>query len=357
MSFICIPMRMNLIKAHGEKGFGPFSFERSATFPPQADHVLVDLFFIHGRLGGCVKAPRQSSPWFVIFSFLHSFIIFISCPASLYILSHQILYYSKFQITYFAPLSSQPILPSSFLTLFSFKILFSLQLLVSISHSYYFCPIQTHKTYCLVKGHLISFSPALKYSHALSTFDNLCQLVVVRLGVVALFFQFYLQSFTNSVFQISNFSGLSYSFFHLKFLFCHFSLFFFFFWLWCTSLSSCPFIFLSSPFLFFFLFPYIPNFNFSLSQPGFCSSLLVFPLPLSFHNHFPSLQISLKLFFVCFFPLIPIPPTLVLAHLLLIVLWQILFSNLAPIFLLIIYYVSFLFLSHFTLFYIILISV
>ena len=61
MSFICIPMRMNLIKAHGEKGSGPFSFERSATSPPQADHVLVDLFFIHGRLGGCVKAPRQTS--------------------------------------------------------------------------------------------------------------------------------------------------------------------------------------------------------------------------------------------------------------------------------------------------------
>ena len=50
---------MNLIKAHGEKGSGPFSFERLATFPPQADHVLVDLFFIHDRPGGCVKAHRQ----------------------------------------------------------------------------------------------------------------------------------------------------------------------------------------------------------------------------------------------------------------------------------------------------------
>ena len=50
---------MNLIKAHGEKGSGPFSFERLATSPPQADHVLVDLFFIRGRPAGCVKAPRH----------------------------------------------------------------------------------------------------------------------------------------------------------------------------------------------------------------------------------------------------------------------------------------------------------
>ena len=35
---------MNLIKAHGGKGSWPFSFERSATSPPQGDHVLVDLF-------------------------------------------------------------------------------------------------------------------------------------------------------------------------------------------------------------------------------------------------------------------------------------------------------------------------
>ena len=52
-------MRMNLIKAHGVKGSRPFSFERSATFPPQADHVLVVLSFICGGPGGCVKAPRQ----------------------------------------------------------------------------------------------------------------------------------------------------------------------------------------------------------------------------------------------------------------------------------------------------------
>ena len=32
----------------------------TATFPPQADHVLVVFFFICGGRGGCVKAPRQS---------------------------------------------------------------------------------------------------------------------------------------------------------------------------------------------------------------------------------------------------------------------------------------------------------
>ena len=60
MSFIRIPMPMNLIKANGEKGSGPFSFERSATFPPQADHFLVDLFSSVAARGGPVgRAPQQ----------------------------------------------------------------------------------------------------------------------------------------------------------------------------------------------------------------------------------------------------------------------------------------------------------
>ena len=63
MSFICIPMRMNLIKAHGGKGSGPFSFERSATSPPQADHVLVDLFFIVADWGAALKSPTDVQHW------------------------------------------------------------------------------------------------------------------------------------------------------------------------------------------------------------------------------------------------------------------------------------------------------
>ena len=36
--------KLNPIKAHWGKGSWPFSFERSATSPLQADHVMVDLF-------------------------------------------------------------------------------------------------------------------------------------------------------------------------------------------------------------------------------------------------------------------------------------------------------------------------
>ena len=54
----CIPMQINPIKAHWGTGFWPFSFERSATFPPQADHVLVDLFSSEADGGLC----GQSSP-------------------------------------------------------------------------------------------------------------------------------------------------------------------------------------------------------------------------------------------------------------------------------------------------------
>ena len=53
------PVLMNLIKAHGGKGSGPFSFERLATSPPQADHVLVDLFSSVVEVGLRYKSLRQ----------------------------------------------------------------------------------------------------------------------------------------------------------------------------------------------------------------------------------------------------------------------------------------------------------
>ena len=37
----------------------PFSFERSATFPPQADHVLVDLFSSMVARGASQAEPRH----------------------------------------------------------------------------------------------------------------------------------------------------------------------------------------------------------------------------------------------------------------------------------------------------------
>ena len=52
---------MNLIKAHGGKGSWPFSFERLATSPPQADHVLVDLFSSVADGGALWAEPPQYS--------------------------------------------------------------------------------------------------------------------------------------------------------------------------------------------------------------------------------------------------------------------------------------------------------
>ena len=42
-----------------KKALGPSPLREAATFPPQADHVLVVFFFIRGGPGGCVKAPRH----------------------------------------------------------------------------------------------------------------------------------------------------------------------------------------------------------------------------------------------------------------------------------------------------------
>ena len=47
--FLC---ELNPIKAHWRKSSWPFSFERLATFPPQADHVFVDLFLSVAAGGG-----------------------------------------------------------------------------------------------------------------------------------------------------------------------------------------------------------------------------------------------------------------------------------------------------------------
>ena len=41
------------------KDQGPSPLREAATFPPQADHVLVVFFFIRGGPGGSVKAPRH----------------------------------------------------------------------------------------------------------------------------------------------------------------------------------------------------------------------------------------------------------------------------------------------------------
>ena len=52
--FLC---KLNPIQAHWGTGSWSFPFERSATFPPQADHVLVDLFssVVAGGGGPCQR--------------------------------------------------------------------------------------------------------------------------------------------------------------------------------------------------------------------------------------------------------------------------------------------------------------
>ena len=61
--FLC---KLNPVKAHWGKGSWPFSFERLATFPPQADHVLVDLFSSVGTSGRGVGAAGGPPPTEVI---------------------------------------------------------------------------------------------------------------------------------------------------------------------------------------------------------------------------------------------------------------------------------------------------
>ena len=71
MSFIRIPMQMNLIKAPGEReALGPSPLREAATFPPQADHVLVVFFFIRVGPEGCVKRPPNVGP-FIFFVLEH----------------------------------------------------------------------------------------------------------------------------------------------------------------------------------------------------------------------------------------------------------------------------------------------
>ena len=58
-----------------------------------------------------------------------------------------------------------------------------------IVYSYYFSPLQPLKTIFLVISHLTFLFPFLKYPHSLSTFINICSLVV-DMVVVSSFLQF-----------------------------------------------------------------------------------------------------------------------------------------------------------------------
>ena len=60
--------KLNPIKAHWGKGSWPFSFERWATFPPQADHVLVDLFSSVVDRGTLWMEPLHNKTLLIILS-------------------------------------------------------------------------------------------------------------------------------------------------------------------------------------------------------------------------------------------------------------------------------------------------
>ena len=45
-----------------KKDQGPSPFREATTFPPQADHVLVVLFFIVADRGAALKPPRHLAP-------------------------------------------------------------------------------------------------------------------------------------------------------------------------------------------------------------------------------------------------------------------------------------------------------
>ena len=140
------------------------------------------------------------------------------------------------------------------------------------------------------------FSLLLKYLHSLSTFNNLCQLVVGRVVIVAFFvFNFISRASLILYFKYQILLLTSPTlFFCLKFLilpsqpvFCLYSI----------SLSCFPFIFLSSPFFFFsfthqiLIFPHLVWFLFlTLSIPS--PSLITKSLPIP-----PNISYT----FLCFF--------------------------------------------------------
>ena len=116
-----------------------------------------------------------------------------------------ILYFSLFQISYFAPSFSYSILPFPPSSYFCFNFIYSLAMTCFYSTFLLLLPHPDSQNYfCSHQSSHIIF-PLLKYLYSLSIFINLHSLVV-PMKVVVVFFLFYSQIFTIFVFQISNFT-------------------------------------------------------------------------------------------------------------------------------------------------------
>ena len=111
----CIPMQINSIKPHWGKGSWPFSFESSATFPPQVDHVLVDLFSSVGA-GGVGQPCRKSPPPTPIYMMDPDVMVFEEGAFgrwfSLFFKIYLLLSFSFFNIFYWLCYYSCPIFPT-----------------------------------------------------------------------------------------------------------------------------------------------------------------------------------------------------------------------------------------------------
>ena len=80
--FLC---KLNPIKTHWETDSWTFSSERSATYPPQADHVLVDVFSSVVARGALQAEPPHKLS--VLYFFLWSQMLLLTCPKSTHIAS------------------------------------------------------------------------------------------------------------------------------------------------------------------------------------------------------------------------------------------------------------------------------
>ena len=102
--------KLNSIKAHWERGLTPFSSERLVSLPPQADHVLVELFSstVAGRLYGRTTPPRMFQNLILFYNYINQgcvrSVVSIPVPSILFPPSRQVFFkvlVSSFHCSFF----------------------------------------------------------------------------------------------------------------------------------------------------------------------------------------------------------------------------------------------------------------